>query len=78
MPHGAKMNKEILGVCALVFNVIGALLVAGATYQLEGYCLFLIGALLWAWQSWLTANRAALLQWAFFTAVNIYGIIQRT
>lgn len=58
-----------------VSGIIGSLLVAmNNGLQFAGYTCFLIGALSWFYASIKTADKAGIMQWGFFVAVNIMGI----
>jgi nicotinamide riboside transporter PnuC len=59
-----------------IAGIIGSLLVAmNNGLQFIGYIAFLIGALSWLIASVQSKDKAGIAQWAFFTAVNIMGII---
>ena len=59
-----------------IAGIIGSLLVAmNNGMQFIGYISFLIGAVSWLIASIQTKDKAGIMQWAFFSAVNIMGII---
>lgn len=56
-------------------GIIGAVLVASNNgLQLLGYIFFLTGAIAWLYNSVTNRDNAAILQWAFFSLVNTYGL----
>lgn len=59
-----------------IAGIIGSLLVAmNNGLQFIGYIAFLIGAISWLIASVQTKDKAGIIQWLFFTAVNIMGIV---
>lgn len=58
-----------------IAGIIGSLLVAmNNGLQFVGYIAFLIGAVAWLIASIKSNDKAGMVQWIFFSAVNIMGI----
>jgi len=59
-----------------IAGIIGSLLVAAnAGWQWLGYAAFLSGSLAWLKVSIAGKDGAGMLQWVFFSAVNLWGFI---
>lgn len=59
-----------------IAGIIGSLLVAlNSGYQFIGYISFLIGAISWLIVSIQNKDKAGIVQWMFFSAVNLLGLI---
>lgn len=59
-----------------IAGIIGAILVAANNgYQALGYAAFLTGSVAWLAVSIKAKDTASIIQWAFFSAVNLSGII---
>lgn len=59
-----------------IAGIIGSLLVASNSgFQAGGYIAFLLGSISWLVVSVKTSDYAGVLQWAFFSCVNAWGII---
>lgn len=59
-----------------IAGIIGSLLVAmNNGMQFIGYIAFLIGAFSWLIASIQTKDKAGIMQWMFFSGVNIMGIM---
>lgn len=59
-----------------IAGIIGAILVAGNFgWQWIGYVAFLSGSLAWFKVSIAGKDGAGMLQWVFFSAVNLWGFI---
>lgn len=58
-------------------GMVGAALVASNTgFQFLGYISFFTGSAIWLFFAVKENDKAAAVQWVFFTAMNIMGIIQ--
>lgn len=56
-------------------GILGAVLVAANNgMQFAGYIAFLIGAVSWLYASIKARDNAAIIQWAFFSVVNLFGL----
>lgn len=59
-----------------VFGMLGSILVAlNNGYQDVGYIFFLIGAVCWLCASIGRKDNAGIIQWLFFTIINIVGLV---
>lgn len=59
-----------------IAGIIGAILVAANSgLQFIGYFAFLTGSIAWLIVSARCKDSAGMVQWAFFSAVNLWGII---
>lgn len=68
--------KNELGWAGTVFGMVGSMLVAlNNGMQDIGYICFLLGAISWLYVSIKDRNNAAIIQWGFFTIVNIVGLV---
>lgn len=66
----------MFGWAGTVFGMFGSILVAlNNGYQDVGYIFFLIGAVCWLYVSIGRKDNAGIIQWLFFTIVNIVGLV---
>lgn len=57
-----------------IAGIIGALLVAANNgMQLFGYIAFFVGSIAWFYASIQAKDKAGVIQWAFFSCVNLWG-----
>ena len=75
MFNGSEIYKMLKWI-GTIAGIIGSLLVAmNNGLQFIGYICFLIGAVSWLIASIKTNDKAGIIQWLFFTGVNIMGIL---
>lgn len=59
-----------------IAGIVGAILVAANSgYQFVGYLAFFAGSIAWLIVSLRCKDRAGMVQWAFFSAVNLWGLL---
>lgn len=57
-------------------GILGSVLVAANNgFQVFGYIAFLTGSIAWLYSSVDSKDKAGIVQWAFFSIVNFWGII---
>ena len=67
---------KMLAWIGTVCGILGSVLVAANNgYQFVGYVSFLIGAIACLYTSIIRKDNSGITLWGFFTAVNIWGLI---
>jgi hypothetical protein len=70
-----KVNKMLAWI-GTICGIIGSVLVAANNgFQFVGYVSFLIGAMACLYTSIMRKDNSGITLWGFFTAVNIWGLI---